>query len=178
MLGRKFRAAAAALAVMFAGNAAFAMSATVTVSSTINANGTTSFQMLLCVCLNAAEVAALQAANPDGTFDVTLMVGNGGIQVVDNDPIDDDELGDDGGFVGAGAYGSPSLSTAGVQPCPPAPVSFCTPIGPIVTVPSGSYGNEVPGDFQWGDGAGNEGVVPPGTSVNLPPCGSCTPTFP
>lgn len=138
--------------------------------------GQTQFQMEVCVCFAGADWVAWV----DGGFQVRVEIPEPGLEVTENDFWDDDELGAFGAVID-GTYVVP-VWPAGNGPCPPSPPS-CASVGapfPTGGVPSSSYGNENPADFQLGKLGGEEGSVPPGTTVKFGPgmSSSTTPSCP
>jgi hypothetical protein len=153
---------------------ASAVTSTITVQATRAAGPppTTTFQLHVCICMTAAEIQGWIAAG-GGPVGITL---GGACEVTENDFWDDDELGPSGGTVGGGGWAVPFPFTP--MPCPPnAPT--CLLFGPVIgPVPDSSYGSENPADFQLGETGSGEGVVPAGTSVNVPGCPASTPSMP
>ncbi len=130
----------------------------------------TRFQMQ--VCIYWTPDMARDALDDD----LEIVIG-GDIEVTENDPIDDDELGDKGGSQSSGSFSVPPVLPGSFSN--PLSNPTYTPFGPLIgPVNNDEYGNENPGEFQLGTKGGEEGEVPSGTSVTIPGTGTSTPSFP
>ena len=156
----------------------------------VNGDGTTTFRIRVCVCMNADALAAyLEAVGNGAEPAITLNIG-GLIGVVENDDLNDDELQDAPDDVAWGqtpegggmTVAMPPMPEEGWKACPPWTNDICVVFPSPKSCSTDAYDDDAPGDppgeFQMEDSNGDEGKVPPGTTVTTPGGNTSVPEFP